>query len=133
MNDDPASAAPESLAELASIPEKATAAACFGSSTTVGDHVVIPVAEVTYGLGIGYGYGSGRTTREAAETEIGRGGGGGGGGGSHVRGVAVIHASPSGVEVHPIRDETAITLASIAFASAATAIFARTLNKLIRG
>ena len=93
MNDDPAHTAPESLAELASIPEKATASACFGDPSSVGDHLVVPVAEVTYGLG----------------------------------------ASPSGVEVHAIRDETAITLASIAFASAATAIVARTLNKLIRG
>ena len=129
MNDDPARNAPESLAELASIPEKATASACFGDSSSVGDHLVIPVAEVTYGLGFGYGYG--RSTSDGAATET--GGGGGGGGGSHVRGVAVIHASPSGVEVHAIRDETAITLAGIAFASAATAIVARTLNKLIRG
>jgi len=128
MNDDPGNAAPESLAELASIPEKATASACFGDSTVVGDHVVIPVAEVTYGLGLGYGYGSGRSTRDDAERDV-----GGGGGGSHVRGVAVIHASPSGVAVHPIRDETAITLASIALAATATAIVARTLLKLIRG
>ncbi|MDA1061680.1 MAG: spore germination protein GerW family protein [Chloroflexi bacterium] len=131
MNDDPGNAAPESLAELASIPEKATASACFGDSTVVGDHVVIPVAEVTYGLGLGYGYGSGRSTRDDAQRDV--GGGGGGGGGSHVRGVAVIHASPSGVEVHPIRDETAITLASIALAATAVAIVARTLLKLIRG
>ena len=128
MNNDPASAASEILAELASIPEKATGAACFGDSTAVGDHVIVPVAEVTYG--IGYGYGSGRTTHDADETETGHGGGGGG---SLVRGVAVVHVSPGGVEVHPVRDETAITLASIAFASAATAIIARTPNKLIRG
>ncbi len=127
MNDDPGQAAPESLAELASIPEKATASACFGAPSSVGDHLVIPVAEVTYGLG--FGYGSGRTSRQDDETKT----GGGGAGGSHVRGVAVIHASPSGVEVHPIRDETAITLAAIAFASATIAILARTLNKLIRG
>ena len=113
----------EGIAELASIPGRATAAACFGEPTGAGDHVVIPVAEVMYGLGFGWGSGSSGDGEE----------GGGGGGGSRVRGVAVIHASPSGVEVHPIRDETAITLAGIAFASAATAIVARTLNKLIRG
>jgi uncharacterized spore protein YtfJ len=133
VNDDPANAAPESLAELASIPEKATAAACFGETSVVGDHLVIPVAEVTYGLGFGYGYGTNRSTREDAESETGSGGGGGGGGGSHVRGVAVIHASPSGVEVHPIRDETALLLARMASISATIAIVARTLLKLIRG
>ena len=115
----------QSISELASIPERATAAACFGEATAAGDQVVIPVAEVMYGLGFGWGNGSSGEGEE--------GGGGAGGGGARARGVAVIHASPSGVEVHPIRDETAISLATIAFASAATAIVARTLNKLIRG
>ena len=45
----------------------------------------------------------------------------------------MIHVSPGGVEVQAIRDETAITLAGIAFAGTALAIAARTLNKLIRG
>ena len=45
----------------------------------------------------------------------------------------MIHVSPGGVEVQAIRDETAITLAGIAFADAAVAIAARTLNKLTRG
>jgi uncharacterized spore protein YtfJ len=115
----------EGIAELAQLPEHSTAASCFGTPSTVGDHVVIPVAEVMYGLGFAWGSG------HSSEGE--EGGGGGGGGGARTRGVAVIHASPSGVEVHPIRDETAISLATLAFASAATAIVARTLNKLIRG
>ncbi len=114
--------ASEGISELATIPERATAAACFGEPAGAGEHVVIPVAEIMYGLGFGWRSGS-----------SGEGEQGGGGGGSRVRGVAVIHASPDGVEVHPIRDETAITLAGIAFATAATAIVARTLNKLIRG
>ena len=118
----------EGMDELASISERATAAACFGEPGVAGDHVVIPAAEVTYGYGFGYGYDGNRGADEDAGT-----GGGGGGGGSRVRAVAVIHASPDGVEVHPIRYETAITLAGLAFVSAATVIVARTLRKLIRG
>ena len=115
----------EGITELATIPERANAAACFGEAALVGDHVVIPVAEIMYGLG--FGWGSGRS----GESE--EGSGGGGGGGARARGVAVIHVSPGGVEVQAIRDETAITLAGIAFAGTALAIAARTLNKLIRG
>ena len=117
----------EGMDELASIPGRVTAAACFGEAQAVGDQVVIPVAEVVYGLGFGYGYNG----AEGA-SEHGRAGGGGGGGG-RARAVAVIRVSPEGVEVHPVRDETAITLAGIALVSAATVIVARTLRKLIRG
>ena len=117
----------EGMDELASIPGRVTAAACFGEAQAVGDQVVIPVAEVVYGLGFGYGYDG-----DEGASEHGRAGGGGGGGG-RARAVAVIRVSPEGVEVHPVRDETAITLAGIAFVSAATVIVARTLRKLIRG
>ena len=116
---------PELIRELAQIPERATAAACFGTPATAGERTVIPVAEVTYGFGMGWG--SGAATGEA------EGGGGGGGGGSRVRGVAVIEVSPDGVRVHPVRDETSITLAGIALASASTAVVARTLTRLLRG
>jgi len=111
------------MTELAHIPERASAAACFGQPATSGERTVIPVAEVQYGLGIGWGSGA-----EADSSS-----GGGGGGGSRVRGVAVIEVAPDGVRVHPIVDQTSITLAGIAFASAATAISARALQKLIRG
>ncbi|MXZ46345.1 MAG: hypothetical protein F4Z08_05040 [Chloroflexi bacterium] len=117
----------EGVGELGSIPERLTAAACFGDAQTVGDHVVIPVAEVVYGVGFGYG-----DDRDSTADADGRSGGGGGGGG-RARAVAVIHASPDGVRVHPIRDETAITLAAIGAATATTIIVARMVRKLIRG
>ena len=113
---------PEAITELTHIPERATAAACFGQPATSGERTVIPVAEIQYGLGLGWG--SGIEDRSS---------GGGGGGGSRVRGVAVIEVAPDGVRVHPIVDQTSITLAGIAFASAATAISARAIQKLIRG
>ena len=118
----------EAMDELGSIPERLTAAACFGEARAAGDHVVIPVAEVVYGIGFGYGDGG-----DGAADDDGRASGGGGGGGGRARAVAVIHASPDGVQVHPIRDETAITLAAIGAATAATIIVARTLRKLLRG
>jgi uncharacterized spore protein YtfJ len=118
--------ASDALRELARIPDRAGASACFGPATTAGDWTVIPVAEVFYGLGLGWGTGIDARTNAP-------GGGGGGGGGSRSRGVAVIEVGPEGVRVHAVRDDTAITLAGIAFASAATAIVARTLLKLIRG
>lgn len=115
---------PEAITKLAHIPERATAAACFGTHATSGERTIIPVAEVQYGLGIGWG---GSTEHREM------GSGGGGGGGSRVRGVAVVEVAPDGVRVHPIVDQTSITLAALAFASAAFAISARALQKLIRG
>lgn len=117
----------DAMNELAQIPERATAAACFGAPASAGERTVIPVAEVSYGLGLGWGGSC------SAGDEDGEGGAGAGGGGSRVRGIAVIEVSPGGVQVHPIVDQTQITLAGIAFASAATAITARALQKLIRG
>ena len=119
---------PQGLSSLTNIPERATAASCFGAAATAGDRTVIPVAEVWYGLG--FGWGGGQSERDGVENE---GSGGGGGGGSRVRGVAVIEVAPDGVRVHPIVDQTAVALAGIAFASAAVAITARMLLKQIRG
>ncbi|MSP22108.1 MAG: hypothetical protein EXR66_03700 [Dehalococcoidia bacterium] len=118
--------ATQALNELVRIPEHVGAVVCFGTPTTTGEHTVIPVAEAFYGLGLGYGGGADSATSA-------QGGGGGGGGGSRSRGVAVIEVGPTGVRVHPVRDDTVITLAGVAFASMATAIVARTRLKLIRG
>ena len=118
--------ASDGIAELAQIPERASASACFGQATTQGERTIIPVAEITYGVGFGWG-------RGASSADDSEGGGGAGGGGSRVRGVAVVELSADGVVIHAIRDETAITLANISFAAAATAIVSRTLQKLLRG
>ncbi len=127
MNARPPDVWREGVGELGSIPDRLTAAACFGDAQTVGDHVVIPVAEVVYGVGFGYGDGGDSTANADGRS------GGGGGGGGRARAVAVIHASPDGVQVHPIRDETAITFAALASATAATIIVASMLRRLIRG
>lgn len=108
---------------LEAISDQATSAACFGPPTSVGSRTIIPVAELYYGLGLGWGGGSDAIKRA-------EGGGGGGGGGLRSRGVAVIEVGPDGVRVLPIRDVTAIALAALTFASAATIIIARTLVKL---
>ena len=118
---------PEPIRDIAQIPERASAAACFGVATSAGDRTVIPVVEVTYGMGFGWGSGSGPVPDGSANAE------GGGGGGSRVRGIAVIEVSPDGVRVHPVLDETSIKLSEITFVSAAAAIVARTLLKLVRG
>jgi uncharacterized spore protein YtfJ len=117
---------PEALRAVAGIPEHATSQAVFGPVTTNGDTTVIPVGEVWYGFGFGFGGGSDPDTRV-------EGTGGGAGAGARARGVAVIELGPGGVRVHAVRDDTAISLAGIAFAAAATAITARTLVKLLRG
>ncbi len=119
---------PEALNHLAQAPERANASSCFGTPVTAGDRTVIPVAEVTYGVGFGFGAGSGDS-----QDETGSGGGGGGGAGGRARGVAVIEIGPDGTRVLPVHDQTAITLAGLSFAAAATAIASRTLLKLIRG
>lgn len=119
---------PEALNSIAQLPERASAAACFGPATTVGDRVAIPVAEVMCGIGVGWGGGE----YEQGGVEQ-KGGGGGGGGGARARGVAVIEVAPDGVRVHPIVDQTAVSLAGITFASAAIGIFATTLRRLVRG
>lgn len=114
----------EAMKELAQVPERANASHCFGEAVSSGEHTVIPVAEVSYG--VGFGWGAGGPAEHA-------GSGGGGGAGGRARGIAVIEVSASGVRVHPVYDQTAIALAGISFASAATAIASKTLLKLIRG
>lgn len=115
----------EALAELARIPERTSAAACFGESATAADRTVIPVAEVSYGLAFGWGGGE--------DPNAGKGSGGGAGGGSRARGIAVIELSPGGVRIHPIVDHTSVTLAGLTFATAAITLTSRTLLKLVRG
>lgn len=120
----------EAVAELARMPEHTGAGTCFGMPISAGDRTVIPVAEVVYGFGFGWGGGS---SDEGDRTDFAVGSGGGGGGGTKARGVAVIEVSPGGVQIHPVRDRTAIALAQLAFASSATALVSRMLIKLFRG
>ena len=116
----------DTLAEVTHIPERATAAACFGAPITSGDRTVIPVADIMYGFGVGWGH------ADAVGDQPG-GRGGGAGGGARTRAIAVIEVAPHGVRILPIQDQTSIRIAALAFASAATAILAPTVLKLIRG
>ncbi len=116
----------DTLAQVMRIPDRANAAACFGTPVTSGDRTVIPVADIAYGFGAGWGGSQGNETAPG-------GSGGGGGGGARTRAIAVIEVAPNGVRILPIEDQTSIRIAAITFASAATAILARTLLKLIRG
>lgn len=63
---------------LAQVQTGARVSTAVGEPVQVGDRVIIPVAEVSYGGGGGGGSGKGRS-------EMGEGGGGGGGGGVNVR------------------------------------------------
>ena len=80
----------------------------YGEPIQQGDRVIIPTAEVLAVLGYGVGFGSGNADQGPAQ-----GGGGGGGGRTFSRPVAVIVASPEGVEVAPVFDLTKIGLAAI--------------------
>jgi uncharacterized spore protein YtfJ len=121
----------ERFQELARIPERATAAACFGEPVTSGERTAIPVAQVTYGMGFGYGSGGEGPASDGAQ--LSGGGGGGGGGGSSARAIAVIEVAPEGVRVLPIQDHTSIALAGITLGGTAIALISRTLIKLFRG
>jgi len=117
---------------LASLPERASAASAFGEASTVGDRLVIPVAEVM--IGIGAGWGGGNTNESAASVPVApaAGSGGGVGGWGRARGIAVIELGPDGVRVHPIVDQTAISLAGIAFAGAVLGVLAQVSKRVLR-
>lgn len=115
----------EALDRIARLPEFTGASACFGTAVTAGERVVIPVAEVQYGVGFGWGGGTDATSAA--------GSGGGAGGGARSRAIAVIEISPNEVRVVPIEDRTQIRLASIAFIGTTVALLARTVLKLVRG
>ncbi|RLT27860.1 MAG: hypothetical protein DWI48_02355 [Chloroflexi bacterium] len=121
------------MGALASLPERASAASVFGEPATAGDRVVIPVAEVMIAMGAGWGGGN---TTEPTATSVpvapAAGSGGGVGGWGRARGIAVIELGPDGVQVHPIVDQTAISLAGIALAGAVLALVAQVTKKLIR-
>ncbi|HEY7061292.1 MAG TPA: spore germination protein GerW family protein [Chloroflexota bacterium] len=87
----------------------ARADSMVGTPRSVGDHTVIPLAEVYYGGGFGLGGGS----APASSPTPGSGMGGGGGFGGRVRPVAVVVVGPEGVRVRPVFDASAIGLALV--------------------
>jgi len=105
--------------------ETADVGRVFGEPVQYEDKIIIPAAEVLTGMGFGMGYGAGSAQgEETAEGEgemngpgrgsgSGAGGGGGGAGRTLSRPVAVIIASPDGVQVQPVVDPTKIALAAL--------------------
>lgn len=85
----------------------------YGEPVRHGDAILIPAAEVLAAAGFGLGSGSGvRPDRDGVPTR-GGGGGGGGGGRTFARAVAVVVATPEGVEVKPVIDFTKIAMAAL--------------------
>ncbi len=83
--------------------------AVFGEPFETEKGWIIPVAEVGSAMGFGVGTGSGQDEK----LQGGSGSGGGGGGWNFSRPVAVIVASPDGIQVQPIIDVTKIALAAL--------------------
>jgi uncharacterized spore protein YtfJ len=101
----------------------ATVEAVFGEPVQQGDALIIPVAEVgsMMGFGLGNGYGG-------DQTNTGAGSGGGGGGWNFSRPVAVIVATPGGVQVQPVVDVTKVALAAFTTAGFIVGMMARMLR-----
>ena len=92
---------------MATIAGIANVESAFGPSRVVGDHTLIPVAEVFGGMGSGMGTGRDQTGA----------GGGGGGGGVTVRPIATVVVGPEGVTIKPVYDLTKIWLAVLTTAA----------------
>ncbi len=88
----------------------------FGEPVTVGDRVIIPVAETSMGGGLGFGRGPGDGQGQGRPFRMGFGGGGGGG--ASTRPVAAIVVTPEEVRVQPIVDAGKLALAGISSAAA---------------
>lgn len=99
--------------------------AIYGKPIKSGDMLIIPTAEVLCGMGFGFGTGGfeGEKSQEekadapgeenAPPSGKGYGSGGGGGGYTFSRPVALVIATPNGVQVEPILDRTKILLAAL--------------------
>jgi uncharacterized spore protein YtfJ len=78
-----------------------------------GDVMILPAAEVLAIAGFGMGSGGGVAVEQEGRRSRGSGGGGGGGGKTLARAVAVVVASPDGIQVRPVIDFTKIALAAL--------------------
>jgi uncharacterized spore protein YtfJ len=101
----------------------------FGEPITVGDRVIIPVAETSLGGGVGFGRGPGPEGEPQTRTLA---LGGGAGGGATTRPVAAIVVTADGVRVQPVIDVGKLALTSIASTAAlwqGLAVFVRSMHK----
>ena len=88
--------------------EAASIKQVFGEPITNGDRTIIPVATVQHFFAFGWGGGPEETNELGQSVQM--GGGGGGGGSGQARPVALITATPEGVQVEPIMDQTRIAI-----------------------
>lgn len=93
--------------------EAADVSKVYGEPIRHENVMLLPAAEILAIAGFGMGSGGGAAVHQEGEKSRGSGGGGGGGGRTLARSVAVIVASPEGVEVKPVIDFTKIALAAL--------------------
>jgi uncharacterized spore protein YtfJ len=119
------------MEKIGSIGDEINVDAVFGEPETVGERVLIPVAEITYGYGAGMGTAGPdscceESCDECCDEEEGEScecerheehsdgaGGGGGGAGGRARPIAYIEVGPDGAKVEPIMDEQKIALSGM--------------------
>ena len=119
------------LEKLGSVTQEVNVDAVFGKPEHVGDRILIPVAELMYGMAVGGGSAPGGKVEvelgeeeppsdeqvpEASESEEESeemASGAGGGAGAKARPIAYIEVGPDGVQVKPIVDEQKVALAGI--------------------
>lgn len=126
----------EFFEKFESVTDRANVDAVFGKPEKIGDRVLIPVAEVTYGWGMGMGEAPHVAVDVETESECEcecegdcddecececdcdceheKAMGGGGGAGAKVRPLAYIEVGPEGTKVEAIIDEQKVALAGIA-------------------
>lgn len=117
------------LEKLGALKDAATVERVFGEPHTVGDRMVIPVAEVRTGMGFGFGQGK---SRAEGDLEGGNEGGGGGGGGVMARPVGVVEVTPEGTCFIPIRTPhslAALLLAGLALGVLLGSVAARGIHQ----
>lgn len=93
----------EMLDKLGALKDAATVDRVFGEAKTVGERMIIPVAEVRTCMGFGFGSGKKWHHGEGEEGEKPEGEGGGGGGGVMSRPVGVVEVTPQGTNFIPIK------------------------------
>jgi uncharacterized spore protein YtfJ len=105
--------------------ETADVSRVYGEPILHGGVMILPAAEVLAIAGFGMGSGGGIAVHQEGQKSRGSGGGGGGGGKTLATTVAVIVASPDGVEVRPVIDFTKIALAALTAAGFVVAAWKR--------
>ena len=116
------------LEMMEKLPSEVNVDAVFGTPEEYEDHVLIPVAEITYGYGVGFGSADGGCAESAEDSDdsessdaagaetpekVGHAVGGGGGVGAKARPIAYIEVGPEGAKVQPIVDDQKIAIMGI--------------------